>query len=180
MVGMKLISGLTCALSILAAAAGSVATAVDLDIATLPLAEGTCESNCNLLVDYGSTRFWYYVDGAGERHLDYREETGGRKAFGDAPRSVTYFHAMPVVGSKAGEDRCGKDGWGWQDGEQINGINYGMFSLYTNYSHAGNAVRVTVDNETGAIIGNPVSVTSGIRGGTPLKCKDKRDAVQEK
>ena len=82
--------------------------------------------------------------------------------------------------SKSGMDQCGKDGWGWNDGEQINSINYGMFSLHTNYSHAGNAVRVTIDNETGAIIGNPTSVASGIRGGTPLKCKSKRDAVQEK
>lgn len=74
---------------------------------------------------------------------------------GDAPSSVTYSYTAPMAISKSGMDQCGKDGWGWNDGEQINSINYGMFSLHTNYSHAGNAVRVTIDNETGAIIGNP-------------------------
>ena len=176
---MNLMLGVTCALSMFAAV-GSTASGAELDIATLPLVDGSCERNCNLLVDYGSARFWYYVDGEGERHLDYREETTGIGMRDDTPSSITYFYAAPVTVSKSGDDKCGKDGWGWSDGEQINSINYGMFSLYTNYSHAGNAVRVTIDNETGAIIGNPTSVASGIRGGTPLKCKSKRDAVQEK
>lgn len=150
----------------------------------LDLVEGGCNSNCSLVMDYGSVRFWYYVDGEGNTYLDYREELSGKKQRETYLEPLIYSHIPPVATEfakvGAGPDGCGSDGWGWGGGENITTINYGMFSLVTNYSHAGQAVRVTVDNETGRIIGNPTSVASGIKAGTPKRCKLTRDEVQEK
>lgn len=144
--------------------------------------EGTCYSNCNMVADYGDVRFWYFVDGEGQMHLDYREELAESKISGRGEPTPVYFKSVRQddAAAKFVMERCGKDGWGWNDSEQINATNYGTFSVYTNYTHAGIAIRVTINNDTGDIIGNPVSVDSGIKAGTPLMCGEKRDAVQQK
>jgi len=150
----------------------------------LELIEGGCNSNCSLVMDYGSVRFWYYVDGNGKTYLDYTEELPGKLHRETLAEPVVYSHTPPRVGAfaktGAGPDGCGSDGWGWGSGENISNINYGMFSLSTNYSHAGHAVRVSINNETGEIIGNPTGVASGIRVNIPVRCELRRDAIQEK
>lgn len=143
----------------------------------LILEEGSCQSNCLMVFDYGNQKIWYYVDGKGELYLDYIENTS--KSTSPPQNPVVLFSDISTPSNGTKSLNCGSDGWGWSSGASISSIHYPNGTwIATNYSHAGQAIRTTFNSN--GTVQSSTNVSSGIRANTPSSCKSIRDSVQEK
>ena len=142
------------------------------------LSADACDNNCTRVVDYGPRRTWLFIDGNGRPHLDYDEQRPDAQAQDLYADPLVYFY-MPAHDARPDATTCGEDGWGWATAERIHAIDYGEFTQETNYSHAGQAVRVLISTATGALIGAPTSLDSGVRPHTASRCSDIRRHVSD-
>ncbi|MCX7557103.1 hypothetical protein OS187_09770 [Xanthomonadaceae bacterium JHOS43] len=141
-----------------------------------------CAASCLREHRIGSNAWWYIIDAEGKTHLQFAEDAAGAADFpvqrasdGTASiRSVGLDALAPDVSEATG---CGRDGWGWDTGDLVAGVDFGDVVTSVRYSHIGLAVLVSMDAATGVPMGELVNLASGVRRGTPPSCASIRDEV---
>ncbi len=151
----------------------------DLQFGTEP-----CAANCLMEVDGGTYKLWFYVDAQGHIQLDAAQhfpETASKEpiyryaAIPLVDGSIPPQHdavAVQVGLAMAEGAECGTDGWGWLRGELVSRLVLANDTeVWTQYSHAGQAIRTTVQRDSDSA-SEPQE--SGIKSGTPESCSQAR------